>query len=152
MAQVMDGGDMDRAIQRIAHEILEKNRGSEGIILLGIQTRGVPLAKRLALALEEIEGSPVAAGSLDIGLYRDDLDQRPKTELGATTANLQNHAARRRAGMRSNGDAAESGVRVDFIFPQSSADGLLEIGDVILAVCREIFLRSEPAKPGKKYE
>ena len=84
MAQVMDGGDMDRAIQRIAHEILEKNRGSEGIVLLGIQTRGVPLADRLAVALEGIEGSPVAAGSLDIGLYRDDLDQRPKTELGVT--------------------------------------------------------------------
>jgi pyrimidine operon attenuation protein/uracil phosphoribosyltransferase len=80
----MDSGDVDRAIRRIAHEILEKNRGSDHIVLLGIQTRGVPLAERLALALEEIEGSEVAAGSLDIGLYRDDLDQRPKTELGAT--------------------------------------------------------------------
>jgi len=84
MAHVMDGGDMDRAIRRIAHEILEKNRGLEDIVLLGIQTRGVPLAERLALALEGIEGSAVAAGSLDIGLYRDDLDKRPKTELGAT--------------------------------------------------------------------
>ena len=84
MAQVMDGGDMDRAIRRIAHEILEKNRGFEDIVLLGIQTRGVPLAERLALALEGIEGAAVAAGSLDIGLYRDDLDKRPKTELGAT--------------------------------------------------------------------
>ena len=85
MARVMDAGDVDRAIRRIAHEILEKNRGSDDLVLLGIQTRGVPLAERLALALEGIEGSPVAAGSLDIGLYRDDLDQRPKTELGATT-------------------------------------------------------------------
>ena len=84
MAHVMDTGDVDRAIRRIAHEILEKNRGSEDIVLLGIQTRGVPLAERLALALEGIEGSPVAAGSLDIGMYRDDLDKRPKTELGAT--------------------------------------------------------------------
>ena len=55
-------------------------------------------------------------------------------ELGATTANLESPAARRRAGMRSDGDTAESGVRVDFIFPQSSADGLLDLGDVILAV------------------
>lgn len=85
MACVMDTGDMDRAIRRIAHEILEKNRGSDDLVLLGIQTRGVPLAQRLALALEGIEGSAVAAGSLDIGLYRDDLDQRPKMELGATS-------------------------------------------------------------------
>ena len=84
MARVMDTGDVDRAIRRIAHEILEKNRGSDDLILLGIQTRGVPLAERLARALQEIEGSDVAAGSLDIGLYRDDLDQRPKTELGST--------------------------------------------------------------------
>lgn len=84
MARVMDTGDVDRAIRRIAHEILEKNRGSDDLILLGIQTRGVPLAERLARALQGIEGSEVAAGSLDIGLYRDDLDQRPKTELGST--------------------------------------------------------------------
>ncbi len=85
MARVMDAGDVDRAVRRIAHEILEKNRGSDDLVLLGIQTRGVPLAERLAGALKDIEGSPVAAGSLDIGLYRDDLDQRPKTELGATS-------------------------------------------------------------------
>lgn len=84
MARVMDAGDVDRAIRRIAHEVLEKNRGPEDLILLGVQTRGVPLAERLASALEEIEGSAVAAGSLDIGLYRDDLDRRPKKELGAT--------------------------------------------------------------------
>lgn len=84
MARVMDTGDVDRAIRRIAHEIFEKNRGSDDLVLLGIQTRGVPLAERLARALQEIEGSEVAAGSLDIGLYRDDLDQRPKTELGST--------------------------------------------------------------------
>lgn len=85
MARVMDPGDVDRAIRRIAHEVLEKNRGPEDLILLGVQTRGVPLAERLASALEEIEGSAVAAGSLDIGLYRDDLDRRPKKELGATS-------------------------------------------------------------------
>ena len=84
MARVMDAGDVDRAIRRIAHEILERNRGSDDVVLLGIQTRGVPLAQRLATALEEIEGGPVAWGSLDSGMYRDDLDRRPKRPLGAT--------------------------------------------------------------------
>lgn len=84
MALVMDAGDIERAIRRIAHEVLEHNRGSDGIVLLGIQTRGVPLAERLAGVLEEIEGEPVAWGSLDIGMYRDDLDRRPKRPLGAT--------------------------------------------------------------------
>jgi pyrimidine operon attenuation protein/uracil phosphoribosyltransferase len=84
MARVMDPDDVDRAIRRIAHEVLEKNRGSEDVVLLGIQTRGVPLAERLATALEEIERKPVAWGSLDIGMYRDDLDRRPKRALGAT--------------------------------------------------------------------
>ena len=84
MARVMDADDVDRAIRRIAHEVLERNRGSDDVVLLGIQTRGVPLAQRLAAALEEIEGEPVAWGSLDIGMYRDDLDRRPKRPLGAT--------------------------------------------------------------------
>ena len=84
MARVMDAGDVDRAIRRIAHEVLERNRGSDDIVLLGIQTRGVPLAQRLATALQEIEDEPVAWGSLDIGMYRDDLDRRPKRPLGTT--------------------------------------------------------------------
>lgn len=84
MANVMDAADVDRAVRRIAHEVLEKNRGSDDIVLMGIQTRGVPLAERLAAVIEEIEGEPVACGSLDIGMYRDDLDRRPKRPLGAT--------------------------------------------------------------------
>jgi pyrimidine operon attenuation protein/uracil phosphoribosyltransferase len=80
----MDAGDVDRAIRRIAHEVLERNKGSDDIVLLGIQTRGVPLAERLAAALQAIEGEPVEWGSLDIGMYRDDLDRRPKRPLGAT--------------------------------------------------------------------
>lgn len=85
MRRVMDGGDVDRAIRRIAHEILERNRGAEHIVLLGIPTRGVPLAERLGTAMTEIEGDAVDVGSLDIGLYRDDLDTRPKTRIGTTT-------------------------------------------------------------------
>ena len=84
MAHVMDATDVDRAVRRIAHEILERNRGSDDIVLLGIQTRGVPLAERLAAAIGAIESVPVAVGSLDIGMYRDDLDRRPKRPLGAT--------------------------------------------------------------------
>ena len=80
----MGPDDVDRALTRMAHEILERNRGASDLVLVGIHTRGAPLAKRLAAAVERIEGSPVLSGSLDIGLYRDDLDTRPKTELGKT--------------------------------------------------------------------
>jgi pyrimidine operon attenuation protein / uracil phosphoribosyltransferase len=80
----MDPGDVERALTRIAHEVLERNHGADGVVLVGIHTRGAPLAKRLAVAMEKIEDVPVRAGSLDIGLYRDDLDTRPKTELGRT--------------------------------------------------------------------
>ncbi len=80
----MDPGDVDRALTRIAHEILERNRGAEDVVLVGIHTRGAPLAKRLAVAIENIEGRSMPTGTLDIGLYRDDLDVRPRTELGKT--------------------------------------------------------------------
>jgi len=80
----MDAADVDRALTRMAHEILEQNRGADDIVLVGVHTRGAPLAKRLAAGIERIEGNPVLSGSIDIGLYRDDLDTRPKTELGTT--------------------------------------------------------------------
>jgi pyrimidine operon attenuation protein / uracil phosphoribosyltransferase len=70
---VMDGDRMSRALTRIAHEILERNRGLDELALVGIRTRGVPLARRLARALHEINGDEVATGALDITLYRDDL-------------------------------------------------------------------------------
>jgi len=82
--RVMDPDDVDRALTRIAHEIVERNRGTDDLVLVGIHTRGEPLAKRLAAAIERIEGTEVLAGGLDIGLYRDDIDTRPKTELGKT--------------------------------------------------------------------
>lgn len=80
----MDPGDVERALTRMAHEILERSRGTDDLVLVGIHTRGAPLAERMAAAIEGIEGSSVLSGSLDIGLYRDDLDTRPKTELGKT--------------------------------------------------------------------
>ena len=73
MPQVMDADRMSRALTRIAHEILERNRGLDELALIGIRTRGVPLARRLARALKEINGDDVPTGALDITLYRDDL-------------------------------------------------------------------------------
>ncbi len=77
MPQVMDADRMSRALTRIAHEILERNRGVNEIALVGIRTRGVPLARRLARALHEINGDEVPTGALDITLYRDDLMRHP---------------------------------------------------------------------------
>ena len=73
MPQVMDADRMSRALTRIAHEILERNRGLNELALVGIRTRGVPIARRLARALREINGDDVPTGALDITLYRDDL-------------------------------------------------------------------------------
>jgi pyrimidine operon attenuation protein/uracil phosphoribosyltransferase len=73
MPQVMDADRMSRALTRIAHEILERNRGLDELALVGIRTRGVPIARRLARALKEINGDEVPTGALDITLYRDDL-------------------------------------------------------------------------------
>jgi pyrimidine operon attenuation protein/uracil phosphoribosyltransferase len=69
----MDADRMSRALTRIAHEILERNRGLDEIALVGIRTRGVPIARRIARALKEINGDEVPTGALDITLYRDDL-------------------------------------------------------------------------------
>jgi pyrimidine operon attenuation protein / uracil phosphoribosyltransferase len=73
MPEVMDADRMSRALTRIAHEILERNRGINDVALVGIRTRGVPIARRLARALKEINGDDVPTGALDITLYRDDL-------------------------------------------------------------------------------
>jgi pyrimidine operon attenuation protein/uracil phosphoribosyltransferase len=69
---------------RIAHEILERNRGSDDVILLGIPSRGVPLARRIAASMADIEGVDVSSGSLDITMYRDDLRLRPARTLEST--------------------------------------------------------------------
>jgi pyrimidine operon attenuation protein/uracil phosphoribosyltransferase len=73
----MDADRMSRALTRIAHEILERNRGLDELALVGIRTRGVPLARRLARSLREINGDDVPTGALDITLYRDDLMRHP---------------------------------------------------------------------------
>lgn len=74
---VLDAGDIERSLKRIAFEILERNRGAENLILLGIPSRGVPLAHRLHNALATAGGVDVPVGSLDITMYRDDLRDHP---------------------------------------------------------------------------
>jgi pyrimidine operon attenuation protein/uracil phosphoribosyltransferase len=76
----LDADRISRTLMRIAHEILERNRGVEELALVGIRTRGVPIAKRLAKAIHEINGHEIPTGALDITLYRDDL---MRTAVGA---------------------------------------------------------------------
>jgi len=71
--RIMDGDDMRRALVRIGHEIVEKHGGTDGLALIGIQRRGVPLAQRIADAIAQAEGVKVPVGALDITFYRDDL-------------------------------------------------------------------------------
>ncbi|MDP9444383.1 MAG: bifunctional pyr operon transcriptional regulator/uracil phosphoribosyltransferase PyrR [Actinomycetota bacterium] len=81
---VLDAADISRALTRISHEILERNKGAHGLVLLGIPTRGVPLARRLAARLSTVERVPVPVGSLDVTMYRDDLRLRPARALEHT--------------------------------------------------------------------
>jgi pyrimidine operon attenuation protein / uracil phosphoribosyltransferase len=78
---VLDARDISRALTRIAHEILERNKGSEGLVLLGIPSRGVPLAHRIAAKIAAVEGIDIPVGSLDVTMYRDDLRMRPARTL-----------------------------------------------------------------------
>jgi pyrimidine operon attenuation protein/uracil phosphoribosyltransferase len=74
---VMNGPDVARALRRIAHEILERNKGADDLVVLGIPTRGVALAHRLAGVVESVEGRPVPVGALDVTMHRDDLRRQP---------------------------------------------------------------------------
>lgn len=76
---LMDETAINRAVTRISHEIIEKNKGAEGIALVGIKTRGVPFASRISSALYALEGEKVSVGELDITLYRDDLSELSET-------------------------------------------------------------------------
>ena len=72
-AQLMDEKAIGRSITRISHEIIERNRGTEDVVLVGIKTRGVPIASRICNKIDQIEGTKVNTGDIDITLYRDDL-------------------------------------------------------------------------------
>jgi pyrimidine operon attenuation protein / uracil phosphoribosyltransferase len=75
-AQVLDEAALDRALTRIAHEILERNGGAKNLTFVGLRTRGVTLAQRLVAKIAQIDGATLPVGALDITLYRDDLDVR----------------------------------------------------------------------------
>src|SRR3990170_4167598 len=81
---VLEAADISRALTRIAHEVLERNKGAAGLVLLGIPSRGVPLAHRLAARITGVEGSAVPVGALDVTMYRDDLRLHPARALEHT--------------------------------------------------------------------
>jgi pyrimidine operon attenuation protein/uracil phosphoribosyltransferase len=81
---VLDDQDISRALTRITHEILERNRDSAGLVLLGIPTRGVHLARRIAQRMSDVEERPIVAGALDVTMYRDDLRLKPARALEHT--------------------------------------------------------------------
>jgi len=83
---IMSAEDVRRALTRIAHEIVEQNRGVRNLVLVGMRTRGIPLARRLAEKLDELEGIQVPVGELDITLYRDDIGIRAVQPLVGSTA------------------------------------------------------------------
>jgi pyrimidine operon attenuation protein / uracil phosphoribosyltransferase len=85
MTRLLDADDIARMLKRLAHELLEANQGADNLVIVGIQTRGVPLAARLAAIIADIEGTDVPAGALDTTLFRDDLASRGPKSLTETT-------------------------------------------------------------------
>ncbi|TET49890.1 MAG: bifunctional pyr operon transcriptional regulator/uracil phosphoribosyltransferase PyrR [Actinomycetota bacterium] len=83
-AVILSPADVDRVIKRISHEILERNKGSGNLAIIGLRKRGVPLARRIGEKIEALEGRKVPFGMLDISLYRDDFGQKIKSEIGRT--------------------------------------------------------------------
>jgi len=81
---IMEADQIARACARMAHQILEANRGAHDLVLMGIPTRGVPLAHRLAQVMDEVEGVRVPVGALDVTMYRDDLRRQPTRAVGHT--------------------------------------------------------------------
>src|SRR2546423_7482096 len=81
---VFDAADLRRALTRIAHEIVERNHGADDVVLVGLYTRGVALARRLAAAVASFESVEPALGALDVAFYRDDIGLRPIAPLGPT--------------------------------------------------------------------
>ena len=82
MSRLLDADGVARALRRLAHELVEANHGADDLVLMGIQTRGVPLAARIAAHLEDIEGVAVPVGALDVTLYRDDVGRRAPGDRG----------------------------------------------------------------------
>jgi pyrimidine operon attenuation protein / uracil phosphoribosyltransferase len=83
--KLLGADDIRRAVARLAHEVVEHNHGVDALVLVGLQTRGVPLARRLQERIREFEGATLPVGELDIGLYRDDVHQRAPRALNPTS-------------------------------------------------------------------
>lgn len=117
---VMDAGDVDRSLTRIAHEILERNKSVDGLAVVGIRTRGVPLAERIAGRLTEIAGEAPATGTLDINLYRDDLSR------------IADHPVVRRTEIRFAMDGARIVLVDDVLFTgrtiRAALEALMDLG------------------------
>ena len=88
-ACTLSGNDIDRIIRRISHEILERNKGAESLVFIGLQKRGVPLAKRIAENIEKFEGIKIKTGKLDITFYRDDIGQNVKPTAQITDISFE---------------------------------------------------------------
>lgn len=84
-AQIIDSVSFERTLVRISHQIIERNHGTENLCLIGIRTRGVPLARRIAANIEAIEGVRLPVGELDITLHRDDLAETPDAPIVSST-------------------------------------------------------------------
>ena len=78
---IVDSNDFSRMLKRISHEILEKNSGPDKLILIGMHTRGIPLAKRISALIENIEGIKIPTAQLDVSFYRDDTDLKIKIDI-----------------------------------------------------------------------
>src|SRR5215472_8205761 len=83
--QLLGADDVRRAVARLAHEVLERNGGVESLVLVGLRTRGIPLARRLRQRILEFEGAEIPLGELDVTLYRDDVHQRAPRALSPTS-------------------------------------------------------------------
>lgn len=83
-AIILNNEDIERIIKRIAHEIIERNKGSDNLVFIGIQKRGVPLANRIAENINSLENSKIEVGKLDITFYRDDISNKSIPQVGTT--------------------------------------------------------------------
>jgi len=83
-SQILSSADLQRALTRMAHEVAERNGGLEDVVLIGLQTGGVPIARRMAAVLEHLEGQEIPVGTLDVAFYRDDIGLRPVLPEAAT--------------------------------------------------------------------
>ncbi len=86
MKTLMDEKAISRAVTRISHEIIEKNKGIDNLVIMGVKTRGIPLAKRIAAKIEAIEDAPVRLGTVDITFYRDDLKKKSDRPIVGDTS------------------------------------------------------------------